>query len=91
MNLFKMLAIYREAAVIVDSLEEAQMKKKQFFKSKTFWFQILSGAAALSGVVPLSPEHVAIITAIINIGLRLVTNQPVSIDVRSAKSGDGPD
>ena len=44
---------------------------KKLWKSKTFWLNILSGAAAISGVIPLAPEHVAIATAVINIGLRL--------------------
>ena len=78
MNPLKMLAIYRKASVVIDLLEDAKMNKK-LWKSKTFWFNILSGAAALSGVIQLSPEHVAIATAIINVGLRFVTDKPVSI------------
>ncbi len=77
MNLLKILAIYRKSAVVIDLLEDAKMNKK-LWQSKTFWFNILSGAAALSGVLPLSPEHLAIITAVINIGIRSVTEQPVS-------------
>ncbi|CAB4190668.1 hypothetical protein UFOVP1196_86 [uncultured Caudovirales phage] len=52
---------------------------KKLWKSKTFWLNILSGAAAISGVIPLAPEHVAIATAVINIGLRLATDKPVSL------------
>ena len=78
MNPLKMLAIYRKASVVIDLLEDAKMNKK-LWKSKTFWFNILSGAAALSGVIPLAPEHVAITTAVINIGLRFATDKPVSI------------
>ena len=78
MNPIKMLAIYRKASVVMDLLEDAKMKKS-LWKSKTFWFQILSGAAALSGVIPLAPEHVAIATAVINVGLRFVTDKPVSL------------
>jgi len=52
---------------------------KSIFKSKTFWFNILSGAAALSGTIPLKPEHSAIAVAVINIGLRLVTTAPAKI------------
>ena len=88
MNPLKMLAIYRKASVLINLFEDAKMNKK-LWKSKTFWFQILSGAAALSGVVPLAPEHVAIVTAIINIGLRFVTNQPVSIG-RGVTPGGNP-
>jgi len=78
MNPLRMLAIYRKASVVIDLLEDAKMNKK-LWKSKTFWFNILSGAAALSGVIPLAPEHVAIATAVINVGLRFVTDKPVSL------------
>jgi hypothetical protein len=78
MNPLRMLAIYRKASVVMNLLEDAQMNKK-LWKSKTFWFNILSGAAALTGVIPFAPEHVAIATAIINVGLRFVTDKPVSI------------
>ena len=52
---------------------------KKLWKSKTFWFNLLSGAAALSGALPLKPEHVAIATAVINIGLRIATDKPVKL------------
>ena len=78
MNPLKMLAIYRKTSTMIKLLEDARMNKK-LWKSKTFWFQILSGAAALSGVIPLAQEHLAIATAVINVGLRLVTDKPVSL------------
>jgi len=78
MNPLKMFAMYRKASVVIDLLEDAKMNKK-LWQSKTFWFQILSGAAALSGVIPLAPEHVAIATAVINIGLRFATDKPVKL------------
>jgi hypothetical protein len=52
---------------------------KKLWKSKTFWLNILSGAAAISGVIPLSHEHLAIATAVLNIGVRLATDKPVSL------------
>ncbi len=55
MNPLKMLAIYRKTSTMIKLLEDARMNKK-LWKSKTFWFQILSGAAALSGVIPLATE-----------------------------------
>lgn len=78
MNPLKMLAIYRKASVVIDLLEDAKMNKK-LWQSKTFWFNVLSGAAALSGVIPLAPEYLAISTAVINVGLRFLTDKPVSI------------
>ena len=52
---------------------------KSILKSKTLLFQILSVAAAVSNVIPVSAEATAVIVAIINIGLRLVTTQPVTV------------
>lgn len=55
------------------------MKPKNLFKSKTFWMQVLSIAAAVSGVIPLPPETTAIVVGLINIALRAVTKTPVHI------------
>jgi hypothetical protein len=55
------------------------MKPKNMFKSKTFWMQVLSIAAAVSGVIPLAPETTAIVVGLINIALRAVTKDPVHI------------
>jgi len=55
------------------------MKAKNLFKSKTFWMQVLSMAAAVSGVIPLPPETTAIVVGLINIALRAVTKDPVHI------------
>ena len=52
---------------------------KSILKSKTFWFQLLSIAAAVSGVIPVDAETGAIIVSLINIALRAVTREPVSI------------
>ena len=56
--------------------------KKSLFKSKTFWFNLLSAAAALSGVAVdfVSPQILAAITGVINVGLRLVTTEEVSVN-----------
>lgn len=55
------------------------MKAKNLLKSKTFWMQVLSMAAAVSGVIPLPPETTAIVVGLINIALRAVTKDPVYI------------
>lgn len=52
---------------------------KHVFRSKTFWFQVISVAAALSGSVPIPPEYAVVVTALVNMGLRLVTTEAVSI------------
>ncbi len=55
------------------------MKQKSIFKSKTFWVQVLSIAAAVTGVVPLGAETTAIVVGLINIALRAVTKDPVHV------------
>tara|TARA_R110002126_G_scaffold271772_1_gene415798 strand:+ start:331 stop:504 length:174 start_codon:yes stop_codon:yes gene_type:complete len=55
------------------------MKPKNLLKSKTFWMQVLSIAAAVSGVIPMAPETTAIVVGLINIALRAVTKDPVHI------------
>jgi len=57
------------------------MKPKNLFKSKTFWMQVLSIAAAVSGVIPMAPETTAIVVGLINIALRAVTKDPVHIGI----------
>ena len=52
---------------------------KSILKSRTFWFQVLSIAAAVSGVIPVDAETGAIIVGLINIALRAITREPVSI------------
>jgi hypothetical protein len=53
--------------------------KKALWRSRTFWFQVLSAAAALSGVIPIPAEVLAVVVGVINVGLRLVTDEPVSV------------
>lgn len=52
---------------------------KSLFKSKTFWFNLLTGLAQFAQVIPLSPEWTVLIVAGINVGLRLVTDTPVVV------------
>lgn len=51
---------------------------KNIFKSKTFWFNLLALAGDLTGLLPGSSFTIPIISAV-NIGLRTITKQPVSI------------
>jgi hypothetical protein len=53
--------------------------KKSIFKSKTFWFNLLSIITAASGVIPLSPAVVGVVTGVINVALRAITTQPVGL------------
>lgn len=61
--------------------QEEKIMNKSILKSKTFWFQIMTIAAAISsaGVIPVSAETTAIIVGLINIALRAVTREPVSV------------
>ena len=59
--------------------QEDKTMNKSIIKSKTFWFQVLSIAAAVSGVIPVSAETGAIIVGLINIALRAITREPVSV------------
>ena len=78
MRILEMLRLYRNFSRLYSLLEGAKMKKK-LWKSKTFWFQILSVAAAVSGAVPLPADITAAIVGIINVGLRFVTNEGVGV------------
>lgn len=77
MNVFSLIKIYRRASDVLDIVKEGNMKK--LWASKTFWFQLLSCSAAVAGVIPLPPETLAVVVGLINIGLRLVTKDPVSV------------
>lgn len=66
------------AVRVVRAVKRAQMDKS-LFASKTFWFNLLSGLAQFVEVIPLPAEYTAIIVALINIGLRLVTTEPVKV------------
>ena len=57
------------------------METKSIFKSKTFWFNVLSLAVVAGGGqlgIPVPPKVAAPLLTIGNIGLRLLTNQPAS-------------
>lgn len=52
---------------------------KSIFKSKTFWFQLLSVAVAVTHVVPVSAPVAAVITGVVNVILRTQTTEPVRL------------
>jgi hypothetical protein len=77
MRLIKLLRLYRQASKLHKIMEEASMKK--MWRSKTIWFQIFSVAAAVSGMLPIPADIAAAIVGVINVGLRFVTTEPVSV------------
>lgn len=57
---------------------------KSLWKSKTFWFNAITGFVSVVGTVqaiipPPAMPYVAGVVAIGNVVLRLITNQPVKI------------
>lgn len=50
---------------------------KHILLSKTFWLNLAGIAASYGGFLP--PKYSVPVLAVANIGVRLLTNQPVSI------------
>ena len=51
------------------------MSAKSIFVSKTLWFNLLSIAVTIGGILP---DQLAVpIVAVANIGLRIISGQPV--------------
>lgn len=50
---------------------------KSFWKSKTFWLNALSLVGTLGGVLP--EKYSLPVLAVVNIGLRFVTNTPLNV------------
>lgn len=78
MNVFRLWKVYRASQRLAGYFEEAQVSKS-LFRSKVFWFNVLSAAMELSQVIPLPAGTMIIISGIINIGLRIVTDKPVHV------------
>ena len=78
MNPLKLFTIYRKAMRLAGYFEEAQVSKS-LFKSKIFWFNLLTTAAELTQIIPLPPGALVIASGVINIALRFVTDKPVHV------------
>lgn len=57
----------------------SETPSKPIYKSKTFWWNILSAAAEYSQVLPLPPGVAILIANGVNIALRLITKEPVHV------------
>lgn len=87
MNPLRFLRLWRAVTPVATLLEEAAMSKS-LFKSRIFWANLLSAMAELSGVLTgfVPPGALTLATNFINVALRIVTSQPVTI---LPASGDG--
>jgi hypothetical protein len=73
MTLFKALGFWHNIKREVNAMGEV----KNLILSKTFWFNILSIAATVAGVLP---EAWAVpVISVANIGLRIISGQPVTL------------
>jgi len=71
--------------------KERQMDSKNIFKSKTFWtnLALVAGAAATEAAgaqLPVDNTTALSILGLINVGLRLFTNQAVTVMPQSDES-----
>lgn len=80
MNIFKAWKVWRKAAPLLALVKEARVSKN-ITRSKIFWVNVLTAAVelsgALTGLVPLGTLQ--LVTNVLNIALRLVTSQPVTV------------
>lgn len=63
------------------------MDTKSMLKSKTFWMNVLGLAITIGGLLP--QKWAVPVLAIANIGMRMVTNQPVGIFSSKKDDGEG--
>ena len=79
MNILRAWRLWRKATKLVE--EVRKMKKKPFWKSKTIWINILTAVIELSGALGglIPPMALQLTTNVLNILLRLITNQPVTV------------
>lgn len=86
MNPIKLLKIYTKANRLMSLVQQASASyertndvSKSLFASKTFWIQILTVTAELSGVLPLPAGAATAVGAIATIIVRTLTSQPVHV------------
>ena len=81
MNPVTAWTLFRKGKAVADQIEQAN--SKALWKSKTFQFNLLTAVGELvqvmSGTNLVPPGTLAIVAALINIGLRTITNEPVHI------------
>lgn len=88
-NLITWLKIGKVISETTDSIqkEAKNMEAKSILRSKTFWFNLITGLVTVGGVIQGSPlaanPHVQVgvglFISIGNIILRAITNQPITL------------
>jgi hypothetical protein len=87
MNPIRFIKAFFAAKKLADKVEETRMSK-HLLKSRTFWVNALTAAVELSGALSgfLPSGTLVLITNVLNIALRLVTDTAVHI---ATPEGDG--
>jgi len=80
MNLFKAWKLWRKVGPLIKLVKEASVSKN-ILKSKIFWVNVLTAAVELSGALGglVPPSALQLTTNVLNILLRLITNQAVTV------------
>ena len=79
MNIVKFLKVYNTARKLFGLFEEARVSKS-LFASKIFWLQVLTLTQSLTGILPIPPEYLAPLDAVLTALLRVYgTSQPVHV------------
>lgn len=89
MNPLKLLKLAAKANKLISLIQQGstsyerngQSMSKSLFASKTFWFNVLTAASELSGVLSgvLPAGTVTIAASVLNIALRVLTHGPVHV------------
>jgi hypothetical protein len=79
-NIFKAWKLFRKTRTLLRLIKEASMSKS-ILRSKIFWVNVLTAAVELSGALGglVPPGALQLTTNVLNILLRLVTNQAVTV------------
>ena len=80
MNILRAWKLWRRVNPLIKLVKEASVSKN-ILKSKTFWVNVLTAAVELSGALGglIPPMALQLTTNVLNILLRLITNQPVTV------------
>ncbi|MEK9722473.1 MAG: hypothetical protein VW405_03165 [Rhodospirillaceae bacterium] len=86
MNPLRVVKIFGKANRLLSLLQQGTQSyerthdmSKSLFVSKTFWFNIVTAAVELTGVLPVPQGAATAVVAVGNVVLRLLTNQPAHI------------